>query len=394
MVKFDNWVVKGIPYILVLLCAGLFLFFGNRIATRGMFVYTYDNEIITQQARVRYLADVTDHYSAFDEWQIFVFDAEVTTRGEYRGDIVRFIQNTRGFFYERFVRVAEPGDRIMLTLLDSGEWIFVDYVRIHNIAVLGVVFVLLLVLFGRGKGVTSVLSLLLTCLGVFLVFIPSVLSGRNIYIWSIVVCIYAIITAIYVINGVNKKSAAAVIGCLGGVLAAGVVTFIMSLFLELTGIIQSESRILLQIFEDNPIDLNAIIFAGIIIGAVGAIMDMAVSIASALWELKEKMPDTTFFDLFRSGINIGKDILGSSMNTLVLAYIGSSLTMLLFLLSHFNSVLRILNRELVLVELLQAIVGGFGIFLTMPLTALVCALLFAKRGTPVTRMEEEEWISR
>lgn len=109
-------------------------------------------------------------------------------------------------------------------------------------------------------------------------------------------------------------------------------------------------------------------------------MDMSVSISSALWELKTQMPQSSFKDIFKSGITIGKDILGSSINTLVLAYIGSSLTIVLFLLSHFNSVLRILNRELVLVEILQAIIGGVGIFLTMPLTALFCAILFTQRN--------------
>ena len=380
MIRYNEWVVKGIPYALVIIFAITFLLVGNRIATTGMVVYDYEDAANTYEARVLRLVSVTDHSTNFDEWQVFLFEAEIITRGEMRGEIVTFTQNTRGFFFERFARVADEGDRVMLVLTTAGAWNFVDFVRIYNVAVLGLVFVVLLIVFGKFKGFNSVLSLGLTCLGVFAVFLPSVLSGRNIYVSSVLICIYAIITTIFVINGVNKKAVAAVAGCLGGVLAAGLITLFMSRIMELTGLTQSESRVLLHLPMENPIDLNAIIFAGIIIGAVGAIMDIAVSISSALWELKTQMPQSTFKDIFKSGITIGKDILGSSINTLVLAYIGSSLTVVLFFISQFNSVLRILNRELVLVELLQAIIGGIGIFLTMPLTALICALLFVPKS--------------
>ena len=379
MAKVDNWVLQGIPYVMVLALAIAFLFIGNHIATEGMVVYDVDADASIFEARILRQIGVTDHYAFRDEWQIFTFEAEIITRGERRGEIFTFTQNTRGFFYERFGRIAADGDRIMVALLASGAWNFIDYVRIHNVVILGVVFIVLLVVFGRFKGFNSVLSMGLTCSVIFAVLVPAILSGRNIYIVSIIVCIYAIITTIFVINGVNKKSVSAVIGCFGGVLAAGLITLFMSHTMELVGLTHGESLNLLHLFDETPLDLNAIIFAGIIIGAVGAIMDMAVSVSSALWELKTQMPNATFSDIFKSGITIGKDILGSSINTLVLAYIGSSLTVLLFLLSHVHSLVRILNRELVLVELLQAIVGGFGIFLTMPLTALVCAALFVRR---------------
>ena len=357
----------------MLIFAFAFLFFGNRIATTGMIVSEQEGDVRTFEARITNVVSVTDHYSNFDQWQTFTFEARITTRGEMRGQVITFTQNTRGFFYERFNRTAQEGDRVMLMLLSSGAWSFVDYVRLHSIVILGFVFVILLVVFGRFKGFNSLLSLGLTCTAVFAVFVPSVLSGRNIYISSIIICIYAIITTIFVINGVNKKSVAAASGCLGGVLTASILTLITSRTMELTGLTQNESLNLLHLSPDNPLNLNAIIFAGIIIGAVGAIMDISVSISSALWELKLQMPRATFKELFASGLNIGKDILGSNLNTLVLAYIGSSLTMVLFLLSHVNSLVRILNRELVLVEFMQAIIGGFGIFVTMPLTALICA---------------------
>ena len=365
---------KLISYITVVFLAIALLYAGNRIASGGMARNEDDNGTIVVEAKVINISHIQEHTTAFDSWEAITFEAQIL-RGDHRGEIVTFTQNVRGYFLERFPRPAEVGDRVMLAMSAHGSWSFLDYVRIYNILILGSVFIVLLIIFGRVKGFNSILALGLTFTAIFAVFIPSILSGRNIYLWSITVCVYSIITTLFIINGVNKKSAAAIIGCLGGVAAAGLLTFFMGILMELTGITQTESIHLLYLAE-YPIDLNAIIFAGIIIGAVGAIMDMSVSISSALWELKNKAPNSAFREIFRSGINIGKDIMGSNINTLVLAYIGSSLTIILILLARVNSLFRLLNRELVLVEFLQAIVGSFGIFLTMPLTALVCAVLY------------------
>ena len=130
---------------------------------------------------------------------------------------------------------------------------------------------------------------------------------------------------------------------------------------------------------ENPIDLKAIIFGAIVIGAMGAIMDVAMSISSALYEMREKYAATNFTQLFSSGMTIGRDIMGTMANTLVLAYIGGSLSIVLLLITYSSSVLDLLNREMVIVEMLQAIVGSMGILLTLPLTAFVAGILYSKK---------------
>ncbi|MCL1883678.1 MAG: YibE/F family protein [Defluviitaleaceae bacterium] len=368
-------VAKAIPYILILALSLIFLYVGNRIAVSNIVT---DEEVSRfYEAIVRELVDIEEHSSAFEEWQVYIFRAEIV-RGERRGEISVFIQNTRGHFFERFLRVAREGDRVMLSQNAQGSFNFIDYVRIYRIMVYGGAFIILLIVFGKMKGLSTVLSLGLTFTAIFGVFLPSIMAGMNIYISAIVVCIFSIVTTLFIINGVNKKSIAAVAGCLGGVLIAGILTFIMSAVTMLTGMTQSDSINLLYLFEE-PLDLNAIIFAGIIIGATGAIMDMAISISSSLWEIRTKAPDSSFSEIFKSGISIGKDILGSSINTLVLAYIGSSLTVILILMGWGVSLFRLLNRELIIVELLQAITGSFGIIFAMPLTALICAALFSRK---------------
>lgn len=298
--------------------------------------------------------------------------------GDYEGETVIVSTTIYDIFGPHF-RMPETGDRVILSSFDSFEWHFVDYVRINRVAVLGAIFVALLLLFGRTKGLNSILALGFTCIAVFAVLIPSILSGGNIYAATIIVCAFSIIVTIFLVNGISRKSLAAVSGCLGGVIVAAVITLVMNNLLWLTGVVSGEEMSLLHLPLDEPIDLRAIIFGGILIGAVGAVMDVAVSISSALWEVKEQAPKLAFRDIYKSGVNIGRDIMGSMTNTLVLAYIGSSLSVVLLLIVFSGSYIELLNQELVIVELLQAIIGSLGILMTMPLTALICAALYSKK---------------
>ena len=365
-------------YIVVIALSLIFLYAGNRIAVRD--AAHVDSTMRFYEARVTRVLDVETRDLAASQWRIFTLEAEIR-RGSHRGEIVTFSQNISDNPMDLSPRQAWDGDRVLLSFSEHGEWGYIDHVRIYTVLILGGVFVVLLVLFGRGKGFNSILSLGFTCAAIFAVFIPLIMAGRSIYLSSIVVCMFSIAVTLFLVKGVNKRSGAAFAGCVGGVVVAGFLTYITSRFLGFTGVTQEGSRHLLVIFGAE-FDLHAVIFAGIIIGAVGAITDMAVSISSHLWELRTNAPEmaTSPSGIFLSGINVGKDIMGSSINTLVLAYIGSSLTIILVLVGQDTSLFRLINRELIIVDLLKAIVGVFGIFLTMPLTAGMCAVLYTRAG--------------
>jgi uncharacterized membrane protein len=366
-----------IVYFGIVIFAVLFLFFGNMIASTDLEVLDpHDDNVLIADARVTRVVDVIENVDSWFSETTVIFEAQLA-RGDGRGEIVTARHSLGGHFTDAGIKV-EPGDNVVLMALEyEDEWHFIDFVRVNNMVYLIGAFILLLLFFGRTKGLSAILSLGFTCVAIFAVFIPSILSGRNIYISTIIISAFVIIVTLFLLNGINKKSIAAITGCFGGVLSAGLLTLIMSNVLVITGIVNSESRHLQLLPTDTPIDLRAIVFAGIIIGAVGAVMDVAVSISSALWELKEKAPELTFKSIFDSGINIGRDIMGSMTNTLVLAYIGSSLSIILILIVFVGSLTELLNMELVTVEVLQAVIGSMGILLTMPLTALVCAFLFA-----------------
>ena len=382
---------NNIIYLAVVLFAALFLYVGNTVASDGWgFGYGGDG-FYTAEARVTAILDVTETWHT--EWISdvqFTFEA-VVTRGAYRNTAVTATQVVASYFAIQPNEVAE-GDRVVLVFA-YGEWHFLDHVRINTVLVLGAVFAALLLLFGRMKGFNAILSLGFTCAAIFAVFLPSILSGRNIYASAVAVCVYSVVVTLFIVNGVNKKSLAAVAGCLGGIITAALLTLAMGAALRLTGMVSRDFEALLFLPTENPIDLNAVIFAGIIIGAVGAVMDVAVSIASALWELKARAPGLPFSGFLKSGINIGRDIMSSMTNTLVLAYIGGSLSVILLLLVYTDSFTDLLNRELVIVELLKAIIGGMGILLTMPLTALACAAMYSSRGEPCETDEMEEYLA-
>ena len=147
----------------------------------------------------------------------------------------------------------------------ENQWLLSDYQRSDQILVLLVIFLVLLLLFGRWQGFHTIVSLTLTCLAVFYVFIPAVLAGENIYSWSIATCIYMTLMTLFIVNGVNRKSIAAVLGCLAGVLVAGLLTVLMDYTMTLTGVLDENSVILYNLRGENPLNLRAIIFGAIII---------------------------------------------------------------------------------------------------------------------------------
>jgi len=370
-----------ITYLLTIFISVLVLFIGHKIAVKDMIKFqNYSQEIV--KAKVLNVLDhekdeekTDDNESDLIIRNRIIFEAKIT-EGFRKGENVKAIQSLNSFIQGSQKEVYKNAQ--ILLIYTNDEWYFNGYNRINALMFLGGLFVFCLILFGGKKGINTIISLCLTCAAIFAVLIPSILSGKNIYIMSILTCIYVITMMILLIIGYNKKAVAAMTGCAGGVIIAGLIAVIMDKALHLTGIIDEHSRYLINLPGDIDINLKAIIFAGILIGAMGAIMDVAVSIASSLWEIKEKAKTITFNELFRSGVTIGRDIMGSMADTLILAYIGTSLTVVLILTVFSSSLLGLFNSEMIAVEILQAMAGSIGILFSMPLTALFCSVIYLK----------------
>lgn len=378
-------------YIATIIFSISFLFIGNGVATKGLTVFNGDDfgETVVK-AKIEAITDrISDDYSLAGDTTmvknvLVTFEATLLD-GEEKGERVTGTQIIDGMLNIGTPEV-EQGDKVLLIAYEGQpelDWKFMEYVRTDKLLIFGLLFILALLVFGGFKGLNTMLSLVFTCAAIFMVFIPAILSGKNIYVSAIVICLYTIVATYLIINGFNKKTLTAILGCFGGILVSGILTIVVNRVLELTGYVDEESIYLTYISTGTPIDLKAIIFAAILIGALGAIMDVSMSISSSLWEVKEKSGVSSFNTLFRSGMNIGRDVMGTMANTLILAYIGSSLSIVLLLSAYSTSLLYLLNREMIVVEILQALVGSFGILFAMPLTSFFCALMYKENGEQI-----------
>ena len=354
----------------------IFLSYAYIVGGGTIFKGQLDGEII--KARVIRVTDVqTQNISGESEFVTVKFKAQALS-SDLRGktiDVVQEIDKSYAFS----PRQVEENDKILVDSFNqNGQQFFYfgDFIRITPLLWLMVVFCILIIIFSKMQGLKTVVSLGFTCLSVFCVLIPAILNGHNIYLWSILVCVFITVMTLSLISGFNLKSVCAGIGCVCGVLCAGLITILMDVFLNMTGLIEEQSIYLVQLYPDNPINLKAIIFAMIIVGAVGAVMDVSMSISSSLYELRIKSPEIRSAELMKSGFTIGRDMMGTMANTLVLAYIGSSLTSVLLLVAYNSSIEQVVNRELIIAEILQALAGSIGMLLTLPLTSAVCSVLY------------------
>ena len=372
---------EKIVFIVVLVLSILYILIGNRIAMK-------DNSFLAQVTKVDYpKAKITriierketpfEVDGLDNQYNIDItFEAQILS-GEHKDELVIPTQNISTYIAGT-IKEVEAGEKVLLYNQQNYDgqqaWYFMEYSRTTALFVLALIFLGLIVLFGRIQGGKTLISLLFTVLSIFIVYIPAILGGQNVYAWTIATCAFITISTVILVYGTSRKTVATALGCIGGVLVAGILTLIMNGVLKLTGFVDENAIYLQQL--NSSIDLKAIIFGGILIGALGAIMDVSIDIASSLSEVADKMEKPDFRTIVKSGFNIGKDIMGTMTNTLILAYIGSSLTTVLLLTASSHSIAYLFNLEMITVEILQALVGSIGILTTIPLTSVIAAALY------------------
>ncbi|MBR1993331.1 MAG: YibE/F family protein [Firmicutes bacterium] len=393
--KFD--VKKGIIWVVTVMISITAILVGNRAVLGSSSMFLGEGDDIVRAT----VTDVMDSSSstldlggeAVYENTAIAFRCMIE-QGPSKGQMVDAEQTLDGMYAgSNFTKEVEKGDKVLvlysedLALSGGNPWQFSDYYRFDKIIILLAIFMVLILIIGRWKGVNTLLSLLFTFAFVFMVFVPAVMAGYNAYLWAGITCIFTIMMTLILINSISKKTWATIIGCVAGTIIAAAGTVIMTEVMQLTGFVDEHSYYLTLLDTEVPINLTAIVFAAIVIGAVGAIMDVAMDLSSSLYELSEHVPDITFGRLCKSGMAISRDIMGTMANTLVLAYIGSSLSCIMILLTYSTSAMDLMNREVIIVELLQAIIGSLAILLTAPCTVVTCGVLYLKHGKKKTGVE-------
>lgn len=183
-----------------------------------------------------------------------------------------------------------------------------------------------------------------------------------------------IVLTFIIIGGINKKIFTAAAGTLGGVISAGLTAILFNYLAKMSGACEDAIQLSINMSEIN-FNFRDLLFAGIIVSALGACMDVGMSIASSLDEIKSKKTDITGMELFKSGMNIGKDIIGTMTNTLILAYVGGSLTLILLFLACNMEIQDMLNKEAIAEDFISALAGSMGVIYTVPITSFIYSVL-------------------
>lgn len=274
---------------------------------------------------------------------------------------------------------VRPGDKVIAGIEefenDHVELYISDFVRSDHIFILLGLFILLIIFIGGKQGLKAVLTLGITVFLVLKVLLPFMLKGINPIPISVLVSIFITIITIFIIGGINSKSIAAIIGTSSGVIVAGIIAFIVGSQVKLTGLSAEEATMLMYIPQGIDFDFRSLLFSGIILGALGAIMDVGMSIASSIAEIHNANQDLSKKELFNAGMNVGKDIMGTMINTLILAYAGSSIPLLLLFMAYETSLVKIINLDIIATEIVRSLSGSIGLVLTIPLTALIATFL-------------------
>ncbi|MBN2160147.1 MAG: YibE/F family protein [Spirochaetes bacterium] len=279
------------------------------------------------------------------------------------------------------------GDTVFIGISTIDGADAVEYISIYDvdntagIIILGVLLAAVIILIGRARGALSMLALVATIILIFKVLIPSTLAGSAPLPIAVGISLLAIVITIPIILGLKKKTAAAILGASSGVILATALSLFAGWLMHLSGIVTDE---MMTVFYASTveIDLRGLAMAGMVIAALGAIMDVCISIASAAEEIFRVNPGISVREAFKSVMTVSSDMLGATVNTLLFAYVGSALPLVLLIAMKIEPgmpIWLVFNHNPVLSELVKSAVGCIGMFLGMPATAFICIELHKRK---------------
>jgi uncharacterized membrane protein len=336
-----------------------------------------DSDTLMLRGRIVSVEDLEPDESVSDFVELEQLAVVEILRGPHRGEQYTLLNTLMG----------SPGYDIYLTegrqiLLwgevdGSGtirEIYLQDFVRDTYLYVIGFLFIAALLIVGRFKGLLTILTLVFTITAIWQILLPLLLRGYPPIPVTLMVAALITIVTLVGIGGLQRKTAAAAIGTVGGLFVAGILAFWAVNAAQLTGFSSDEAQ-MLTYMEWGPIDVRGLLFSGIIIGALGAVMDVAMSIAAASHEVYCANPAICVRDQIKSALNVGRDVMGTMANTLILAYVGTTIPLLLLFMGNANHASTVINSDLVATEVVRALSGSIGLIAAIPLTAVAAGVL-------------------
>lgn len=249
------------------------------------------------------------------------------------------------------------------------------------IYIFALLYLLALCIIGGKQGIKGCLGLVFTFFCVIFVYLPLVYLRFSPFWAAVFICFLTTLVTMYLIGGPTKKTCAATLGTLAGVVLAGLSAWCFSKASGISGYNVSDIETLMTLWNTNRIQVGGLLFSGLLISCLGATMDVAMSISSAIDEIYKQNASLSRKELFKAGMRVGRDMMGTDSNTLILAFAGSSVSTLLLDYAYDLPYQQIINSNNIGIAIMQGLAGSFGIVLSVPLTVLICAVLFHKRET-------------
>ncbi len=340
-------------------------------ASRRIFVAVRVTDILADDAK-------PDDWSEGLRLGTQLLEVEVL-QGEHKGEVL-----TSPNYLSAYYNIdAKVGTRMIARLGEDaqrGLYIasFVNYDRGPILMGFVLLFAAVLIIVGGKQGLKALVGLAFTIAALWLILIPLLMRGMDPILTTVVIVALTAGVSLAALTGYSKKTLCALVGCVGGVAIAGGLAALVGVLTPLSGFNMPEAEELVLRAADHGLTIRGLLVCGVLIAALGAVMDVAMSIASACSELRAVNPALTARELFRSGMHIGRDAMGTMANTLILAFVGSSLNALILFRAYDYPSLQILNSDMMAIEIVQGVAGSIGIVLTVPLVAAVSAWVLTR----------------
>ena len=301
--------------------------------------------------------------------------------GRYAGQQM-LAENTVGPIYGTPMAVGDGVTVGLSTYADGTVRCYIyEYDRFPGLLMVVAAFLLVTVLVGGKVGLKSLVSLGLTVAALIFILLPLLLRGWPTIPTTFLIAVLVTAATFVILGGVERKTVCACLGTLAGIALATAFGLTAQWLLRIDGYRQEYAEALLQLRQtgESGIGISGLVTAGVIVSALGAVMDVAMSISSAVQELTRVNPELTAKELLKSGMNIGRDMVGTMTNTLILAILGSGLTLIVYIYSLGLQPWQLFSSAYMSLEAISAVASSIGVMLAVPLTAAVCAVSFGKR---------------
>ena len=304
-------------------------------------------------------------YSGSQELQIRILS------GEHKGEVHQITNNISVYLNV----IAKKGQTLIVNIDSADPEFYVVSVYSYYRAPLmaGMILLFFGVLWGIGgkKGLKSVLGIMFTFICIIYLFIPMLYRGYSPVLASVLIVILTTCVTLLLLNGWTARSGAAIVGTICGVVISGILAYVFGNLVHISGYNTAEVDVLITISDETGLQLGGMLFAGILLSSLGAIIDVGISIAASVHEVYMTNRSLTQKELFISGINVGRDMMGTMANTLILALTGTTLASLMILYAIQASFNQLANMNMVTIEVIQGIAGCFGVVLTVPIVAYI-----------------------